>query len=98
MERNINDKIEGWDISFQGNVHMYCHALSVAKGKYKFSINCEDLPTQEKTIGIWLYSSAIPETMINEIQKMLLKWACKFEVKFQIYSSKEKYITSKQGA
>jgi hypothetical protein len=98
MDRNVKDKVEGWDISLQRNVHMYCHALSVEKGQHKFSIDCEDLPTHEKTIGIWLYNSTIPETMIGELQKILLEWAGRFDIKFQIYKSKDEFITSNRSA
>ena len=98
MERNVIDKIEGWDISLQRNVHMYCHALSVQKGRHKFNIHCEDLPTEEKTIGIWLYSSVIPEDVVGDLQRILLQWSKNFEVTFQIYTGKEEFLTNKQGA
>ncbi|MEO3679839.1 hypothetical protein ABGI61_12455 [Rheinheimera sp. FR7-31] len=97
MEPNVNDKIDGWEISLQRNIHMYYHALSVKNDKLRFSIDCEDLPMPEKTIGIWLYDSAIPETMIGELQKVLLKWAGKYDLNFQIYTSKDEFVTSKQG-
>jgi hypothetical protein len=74
---------------------MPCHALSVAKGQYKFSIDCEDLPTYEKTIGIWLYNSKIPEAMVDELQNLLLKWANSYDVKCLIYKSKNEYLTNK---
>jgi hypothetical protein len=95
MERNVTGKADGWDISLNRNVHMYCHALSAAKSQHKFSIDCEDLPTKEKTIGIWLYNSSIPEAMITEMQAILLKWASDFEIKFQIYTSKDDFIATK---
>lgn len=74
---------------------MYCHALSVEKGQHKFSIDCEDLPTHEKTIGIWLYNSKIPEAMLSDIKELLRKWASEFDVKFQIYTSKDEFVTNK---
>jgi GH25 family lysozyme M1 (1,4-beta-N-acetylmuramidase) len=98
MERSVRDNIDGWDISLQRNVHMYCHALTVQKGESKYSIDCEDLPTNEKTIGVWLYNSKIPEKMLNELQKILLQWANKYAVKFQIYTSKDEFVTNKQSA
>lgn len=94
MERNVNDTIDGWGISLQRNVHMYTHALSVQSGKSKFSISCEDLPTNEKTIGIWLYTSAIPKNTLDELQLVLLKWAKKYPIKFQIYVSKDNFVTN----
>jgi len=95
MDRNVKANIDGWDISLQRNVHMYCHALSVKKGQYQFGIDCEDLVTEEKTIGVWLYSSEIPKAMIGELQKVLLKWVSQYEVKFQIHTSKEEFVTNK---
>ncbi len=95
MKRNVNDKIDGWDISLQRNVHMYTHALSIQSGQSKFNIDCEDLPAEEKTIGIWLYTSTIPQSRVVEIQQVLLKWAKKFPIKFQIYSSKNDFFSNK---
>lgn len=95
MERNINEKVDGWDISLQRNVHMYTHALSIQNGQSKFSIDCEDIPTDEKTIGIWLYTSTIPQSRVGEVQQVLLKWAMQFPIKFQIYSSKNDFVSNK---
>ena len=95
MDRNVKDNVDGWDISIQRNIHMYCHALSVKKGQHNFSIDSEDLVTEEKTIGIWLYSSKIPEAMVGELQNVLLKWSKKYDVKFQIYKSKNDFVTNK---
>jgi len=95
MERSVNDKIDSWDISLQRNVHMYTHALSIQCGGSKFSIDCEDLPTEEKTIGIWLYTSTIPQSKVGEVQEVLLKWAKQYPIKFQIYAGKNDFVTSK---
>jgi hypothetical protein len=64
------------------------------KGHHNFSIDSEDLVTEEKTIGIWLYSSKIPEAMVDELQNVLLKWSKKYDVKFQIYKSKNEFVTN----
>jgi hypothetical protein len=95
MERSVNDKIDGWDISLNRNVHMYTHALSVQNKQTKYSISCEDLPTNEKTIGIWLYTSSIPQARIKELQQVLLNWAKQYPIKFQIYASKDDFVTNK---
>lgn len=95
MDRNVKDKIDGWDISIQRNIHMYCHALSMKNGPHNFSINCEDMVTEEKTIGIWLYSSEIPAPMVDEVQNVLLKWAGKYDVRFQIYRNRDEFVTNK---
>tara|TARA_R110002072_G_scaffold301140_1_gene480095 strand:- start:80 stop:358 length:279 start_codon:yes stop_codon:yes gene_type:complete len=77
------------------NVHMYTHALSVQNKQTKYSISCEDLPTNEKTIGIWLYTSSIPQASIKELQQVLLNWAKQYPIKFQIYASKDDFATNK---
>ena len=56
MKTEIKDTIGAWEVSLTRNVHMYTHALSVKKGEYVVSIPCEDLPTKEKTFGMWLYN------------------------------------------
>ena len=98
MNRVIENKIDGWVITLQRNVHMYSHALSVEKEQHRFNIDCEDLPTEEKSIGVWLYSSGIPKELYQEVRKVLLQWAQKFEVKFHIYISASEYITNRGGA
>lgn len=98
MDSAVKDKVDGWEISFNRNVHMYCHALSVKKGERKFSIDCEDLPTPEKTIGIWLYNLKAPDEIKKELQNVLLKWADQFEVIFKIYVSRDEFCTNSNGA
>lgn len=98
MNSRVKDKFDGWEISFNRNVHMYCHALSVKKGARKFSIDCEDLPTHEKTIGIWLYNLKAPDEIKRELQSVLLKWANQFKVKFKIYVSRDEFCTNSSGA
>jgi hypothetical protein len=95
MDRIVKDKMDGWDISLQRNVHMYCHALSVKIGPHEFSIDCEDLVTEEKTIGIWLYNSKIPDAMVGELKKVLRKWASQYDVKFHIHTSKDEFVAKK---
>ena len=76
---------------------MYSHALSVKKGHLEFSIDCEDLPTEEKTIGIWLHTLDAPENVTKELQSTLFQWANKYDLKFQIYLIKNEFITNKQS-
>lgn len=45
-------KVNGWEISFRSNVHMYCHQLTVSSGGTKLDIPCEDTP--EGDIGLWV--------------------------------------------
>ena len=66
-------------------------------GDQQFNIDCEDLPTEEKTIGIWLHTLKVPEKTVKELQNILLEWASRYEVKFQIYTTKDQFITNKQG-
>ena len=98
MKSTINDKVDGWEISFSRNVHMYCHALSVNKGQRKFIIDCEDLPTHEKTIGIWLHNLKESDEIKRELRNVLLKWANQFKVKFKIYVSLDEFCTNSYGA
>ena len=95
MDRNIEDNVDGWEISLNRNVHMYCHALTVKKGQHRMNIDCEDLPTKEKTIGIWLHNLNAPNELKEQLQQVLLKWAKQFEVKFQIYVSRDEYFTNR---
>ncbi|MDN3640869.1 hypothetical protein QWY82_18865 [Simiduia curdlanivorans] len=76
--------VDGWNISLQRNVHMYCHSLSVENSQYRFNIECEDLPTHEKTIGIWLHNSKIPVAMITELKDILLRWSESLEIEVEI--------------
>ena len=94
MERNLKETLDGWEISLNRNIHMYTHALSVKKGGYKLNIDCEDLPTYVKTIGIWLYNLDVPDTLKTELKDLLLKWTRQFEVNFQIYISRDKFVTN----
>lgn len=94
MERTINETVDGWEISLNRNVHMYCHALSVSKGNQRISIDCEDLPSEEKTIGIWLHNLDAPISLKEELQQVLLKWASKYEVKFRIYLTRDDFATN----
>lgn len=98
MNRNVKDKIDGWDIFLQRNINMYCHGLLVEKGNYRFSIDCEDLPSKEKAIGIWLCSIDAPEIILEELQSVLLQWVNKYEINIQIYTSKDEFITNYQAS
>lgn len=44
--------IDGWEISFRNNVHMYCHRLAATKGQTQIDVPCEDTP--DGHIGIWM--------------------------------------------
>jgi hypothetical protein len=94
MERNLKETLDGWEISLNRNIHMYTHALSVKNGVYKLNIDCEDLPTDVKTIGIWLYNLDVPDALKTELKDLLLKWTMQFEVDFQIYISRDKFVTN----
>ena len=98
MERSIKETIDGWEISLDRNVHMYTHALSVTKGNYRISIDCEDLPTQVKTIGIWLHNLDVPDALKEELQDLLQKWTNQFDVRFQIYLRIDEFVTNNSNA
>ncbi len=95
MERKIVEKVGSWEISLNRNVHMYCHSLSVRRGNYQISISCEDLPTKEKTIGIWLHALEVSEEIKKELSLVLLEWTRTLEVKFKIYISRDNFLSNK---
>ena len=74
IDSKIIDKVEGWEISLNRNVYMYYHSLSVKKGDHKISISCEDLPTKDKTIGVWVYTLEESEEIKKELAEALLDW------------------------
>jgi len=94
MERNLKETLDGWEISLNRNIHMYTHDLSVKNGVYTLNIDCEDLPTDVKTIGIWLYNLDVPDALKAELNELLLKWTMQFDVNFQIYISRDKFVTN----
>jgi hypothetical protein len=94
MERNLKETLDGWEISLNRNIHMYTHDLSVKNGVYTLNIDCEDLPTDVKTIGIWLYNLDVPDALKAELKELLLKWTMQFDVNFQIYISRDKFVTN----
>ena len=96
-KQTLKDNVEGWDLSLNKNVHMYCHALSAKKGQDRMNIPCEDLPTKEKTIGVWLTNLELSDERKRELQSVLLQWANKLEVTFQIYVSGDEFVTNNDG-
>ena len=98
MERKIVDKVESCEIFLNRYVHMYCHELSVKRGRHQIAISCEDLPTKEKTIGIWLNTLEEPEEIKKELAHVLHAWTNKLEVKFQIYTSRDNFLPNKISA
>ncbi len=95
MERSLEDKIDGWMISLKRNIHMYTHELTISKGSQSYSIDCEDLPSNEKTIGIWLYTLNVSSKIMEQLKALLLKWASNCDICFQIYTAKNSYVSSK---
>ncbi len=93
----LNNTIDGWEISQTRNVHMYTHALSVQKGQYQFRIDCEDLPTPVKTIGVWLGSLEAPDELKKELQAVLLKWDNLLDVKCEIHVGEGDVTTREQN-
>ncbi len=94
MKTEIKDTIGAWEVSLTRNVHMYTHALSVKKGEYVVSIPCEDLPTKEKTFGMWLYNLDLSNKHINELQSVLLELATKQNVLCKVYLSPEEFVSN----
>ena len=94
MERNLRETFLGWEMLLNRNVYMYTHSLTIRNGEQKFSIDCEDLPAAEKTIGIWLHSLDLPEQKKTEVIDLLQQWTKRFDVKFHIYITKDKFVTN----
>ena len=97
MKQTIKDNVEGWDLSLNKNVHMYCHDLSAQFWENLIQIQCEDLPNKEKTIGVWLTNLELSDERKRELQSVLLQWANKLEVTFQIYVSGDEFVTNNDG-
>ena len=78
-------EIDGWEIFFKNNVHMYCHQLTVKKENLCISIPCEDLPCKDRTIGIWVEKIKESEEVKKELKNVLSKWCKEVETKSEIY-------------
>ncbi len=94
MSRKTSENFGKWEISFSPNVHMYCHALTATKGEYRIDLPCEDLPTKEKSIGVWLHDLDISAKHKKELQVVLLEWANSLEVKCRVYVNKEEFVSN----
>lgn len=94
MGQKTSTRFSGWEISFSPNVHMYCHALAATKGEYRLNLPCEDLPTKEKTIGIWLHDLDISAKHKEELQVVLLKWANSVEVKCKVFITNDEFVSN----
>ena len=97
MKKKSNHKIADWNIVFKKNVHMYCHDLSATKAKHRIQIQCEDLPCQNNTLGIWLYDLNISSSQKDELKSVLLQWANEIGLQCIIYISQDVYITNENN-
>ena len=98
MGKTIKDNIQGWEISFTRNVHMYCHRLTAIKEQHEINIQCEDLAAEEKTVGVWLYDLGISEEIEKDLQKIILRWANSLDERVKIYTSRDEFIYNKHCA
>lgn len=86
MKRTREHQIGRWHITFTNNVHMYCHDLSVRKGKLVIRIRCEDLPRPPKTIGIWLHDIDLSDKHREELRSAFLTWGEVMGVRCEVYT------------
>jgi len=89
MKSTVRHKIGNWLITFTSNVHMYCHDLSARKGNYTIQIPCEDLPSKDKTMGIWLHDLEASAKHKEELKTVLLEWADMMGVRCMVYTSRD---------
>ena len=87
FRKKINE-IDGWQIVFRNNVHMYCHELTVSKNNKNILVPCEDLTTKERTIGIWIDNIIETEEVKKELKSILSEWSKGLEAKTEIYFEK----------
>ena len=97
MNKGVINLIGKWEIKFTNNVHMYCHSLSAKKGEYRVSISCEDLPTKEKTIGIWLHDLDVSEKHKQELQHVLLQWTNELQLHCRVYHNQDEFSENKKS-
>jgi len=95
FKQNKRVEINGWSILLSNNVYMFYHSLSVEKKNEKISIPCEDLPTKEKMLGIWLDDIDTSNSTQDELRSVMLAWANEMEVHCQIYLNEETYTNKR---
>ena len=95
MVKKMESRIHGWNILFEGNVHMYCHRLLARKGKHEINIQCEDLAIEEKTVGIWLFDLDVSDDIENELQQVVIQWANSIEERIKIYKNQNEFVYNK---
>ncbi len=87
--RKLDRMIGKWSIQFWANIHMYCHRLVARKGKKKYELECEDLPTSDQFTGVWLYKTEMPESHRDELISVLAKWGDQTARRLKIYTERE---------
>lgn len=75
--------VDGWEITFTNNVHMYCHSLTVAKANAKLEIPCEDTPAGH--IGVWLMDLDIESEIRNALIPVLASFFAGLGKAYKIY-------------
>ena len=86
----------GWSITFQKNVHMYCHRIGVAKGNLQYDVPCEDTP--EGFVGVWLYEIGLDEPVLQNLLACIVEWANSAGFRYRIYTARDSYVTNESSA
>lgn len=81
--------IDGWNVEFHRNIHMYSHSLKLSRDGENYDVFCEDTPGG--FVGIWPYELNIADALLREILAVLRKWACQLEFQYRLYTSKNEY-------
>jgi len=84
----------GWNIQFTKNVHMYCHSLRVSKEGSVYDVPCEDSPTSEVGMVMWLYELSLEENRLQDLAEGLLQWAKATSINCRLYLTTEDYRDS----
>ena len=85
--RKVAEEIQGWEILFQNNVHMYCHRLQLTKNEQTISIPCEDTP--DGPTGIWLEGIDIDEDIRRALVPVLSEFFDSLERSDKIYEPED---------
>ncbi len=91
MSGEIISEHKGWTISFEKNVHMYCHTLAASKGDQLFQIPCEDAPLSENLIVMWPYEMGLGGLAYSELIAALHDWARTQDLHYRIYVTRDRF-------
>jgi len=91
MSHETVSEHNGWAISFEKNVHMYCHALAASKGNQSFQISCEDAPLGEGLVVMWPYALGLSGPVYSDLVAALHDWARAGGLRYRIYVAQNRF-------